>query len=343
MKNMSPNRHLFLLAFAILIFQGCGVDEDVVNIYSGRHYQVDENLFREFTEQTGIRVNLVKADTDQLLNRLEMEGANTPADLLITADAGRLVTASAKGLLQPIHSEMVDDLVPAEHRDPDNRWTAMTMRARVIVYHKDRVSPDDLSTYEALADPAWQDRVLVRSSQNHYNQTLMASIIAALGREDAEAWATGLVGNMARSPRGNDRDQVKAIVAGLGDVAIVNTYYMGLLRYSTNPEERRVAEQTRIFFPNQDGRGTHVNYSGIGLTKASGNIENATRLIEFMISRDAQQRLAEVNHEYPVNKEVEWPGLLRSWGDFKADELPLDQLEPYLQDAMFVFNSAGWN
>ncbi len=336
-------RKLLILALAGLFFQSCGVDEDVVNIYSGRHYQVDENLFREFTEETGIRVNLVKADTDQLLNRLEMEGANTPADLLITADAGRLVTASAKGLLQPIQSGLVDEWVPATHRDPNNKWTAMTRRARVIVYHKGRVSPDDLSTYEALADPKWHGRVLVRSSQNHYNQTLMASIIAALGREKAEAWANELVGNMARSPRGNDRDQVKAIVAGQGDVAIVNTYYMGLLRYSTNPEERRVAEQTRIYFPNQEDRGTHVNFSGIGLIRASENTENAIRLIEFMLSHHAQQKLAQENHEYPVNREVEWPELLQSWGDFKADDLPVDHLEPFLQDAMFVFNRADWN
>jgi len=336
-------KNIFFLALAGLFLQSCSTDTNEVNIYSGRHYQVDENLFREFTEQTGIRINLVKADTDQLLNRLEMEGANTPADLLITADAGRLVTASEKGLLQPIRSDLMEALVPARHRDPENQWTAMTKRARVIVYHKDRVSPDELSTYEALADPAWQDRVLVRSSQNHYNQTLMASVIAALGREEAETWAGKLVGNMARSPRGNDRDQVKAVVAGQGDVAIVNTYYMGLLRHSTNSEERRVAEKTRIFFPNQDGRGTHVNYSGIGLTSASNNTEKATRLIEFMLSRDAQQRLAEENHEYPVSTEVEWPELLRSWGDFKADDLPLDQLGQHLQDAMFVFNSASWN
>ncbi len=336
-------RKLLILALAGLFFQSCGVDEDVVNIYSGRHYQVDENLFREFTEQTGIQVNLVKADTDQLLNRLEMEGANTPADLLITADAGRLVTASAKGLLQQIHSEVMDEVVPVSHRDPEKRWTAMTKRARVIVYHKDRVSPDNLSTYEALADPEWHGRVLVRSSQNHYNQTLMASMIAALGSDDAEAWATGLVENMARSPRGNDRDQVKAIAAGQGDVAIVNTYYMGLLKHSTNGEERRVAEQTRIYFPNQENRGSHVNFSGIGLIRASENTENAIRLIEFMLSHDAQQKLAQENHEYPVNIKVEWPELLQSWGDFKADDLPVDDLEPFLQDAMFVFNRADWN
>ncbi|TVR41909.1 MAG: Fe(3+) ABC transporter substrate-binding protein [Bacteroidia bacterium] len=334
---------VLLMTFAGLLLFGCSQDDHVVNVYSGRHYQVDEDLFRAFTEKTGIRVNLVKADTDQLLNRLEMEGRNSPADLLITADAGRLVTAAAGGLLQPIGSDYIQETIPVALRDPDSRWVAMTKRARVIVYHQDRVSPEDLSTYESLSEPEWKGRVLVRSSQNHYNQTLMASMIAALGHDEAETWAGRLVQNMARRPRGNDRDQVKAIVAGEGDVAIVNTYYMGLLTYSVNPEERLVAEQTRIFFPNQADRGTHVNYSGIGLTKASPNPENATRLIEFMLSADSQRKLAEQNHEYPVNKEVAWPELLQSWGEFRADERPLYQLGPYLRDAMFIFNRAGWN
>lgn len=334
---------VLLIVFTGLLFLGCSHDDQVVNVYSGRHYQVDEDLFRAFTEKTGIRVNLVKADTDQLLNRLEMEGANSPADLLITADAGRLVTAAATGLLQPIVSDFIQESIPVSLRDPENRWVAMTKRARVIVYHNDRIRSEDLSTYEALAEPEWEGRVLVRSSQNHYNQTLMASVIAALGHDAAEIWAGRLVQNMARRPRGNDRDQVKAIVAGEGDVAIVNTYYMGLLKYSVNPEERLVAEQTRIFFPNQEGRGTHVNYSGIGLTAASKNPDNATRLIEFMLKPESQQKLAEENHEYPVNKEVVWPELLQSWGTFIADERPLYELEPYLRDAMFIFNRAGWN
>lgn len=333
---------LFIL-FVIPLFFGCSQDDEVVNVYSGRHYQVDEDLFRAFTRQTGIRVNLVKADTDQLINRLEMEGINSPADLLITADAGRLVTAAANGLLQTIPSDYIEEFIPPSMRDPDNRWVGLTKRARVIVYHEDRVNPEELSTYEALSGPEWKGRLLVRSSQNHYNQTLMASVIASLGKDEAERWASNLVQNMARSPRGNDRDQVKAIVAGDGDVAIVNTYYMGLLKHSVNAEERLVAEQTRIFFPNQDDRGTHVNYSGMGLTKASSNPANAIRLIEFMISHDAQQKLAEQNHEYPVNKEVAWPELLLSWGAFIADERPLHQLEPHLRDAMFVFNRAGWN
>ncbi len=346
-RNLS-GRTLALTAFVTILFSAalltsCSTPTDQVNVYSGRHYQSDETLFRHFTEQTGIRVNLIKADTDQLINRMQLEGSSSPADLLITADAGRLVSAAANGLLQAVDSELVRQTVPPAFRDPQGYWTGLTKRARVIVYHKDRVDPSELSTYEDLADPAWQGRVLVRSSQNHYNQTLMASIVAALGPEQAETWARGLVSNMARSPQGNDRDQVKAMAAGLGDVAIVNTYYMGLLLNSSNEEERQVAAQAGIFFPNQQGRGTHVNISGIGMAVHAPNKENARKLIEFLLSDEAQRVLSSDNYEYPVSQRVEWPELLQSWGTFREDTIPLSRLEPWLQEAMFIFNRAGWN
>jgi iron(III) transport system substrate-binding protein len=233
-------------------------------------------------------------------------------------------------------------VVPRSYRDRDGTWTGMTARARVIVFHRDRVRAEDLSTYEALAGPDWKGRVLVRSSQNHYNQTLMASVVAALGPEAAESWARGLVENMARSPQGNDRDQVKALAAGTGDVAIVNTYYMGLLLNSTNAEEKLVAQQAGIFFPNQNDRGTHVNISGIGLTRHAPNRENAIKLIEFMLSDPAQKILSEENYEYPISTRVPWPMLLQQWGTFRADTLSLSDLQPHLQEAMYIFNRAGW-
>ena len=329
--------------FTAMTLTSCGGQPDHVNVYSGRHYQSDEALFRQFTEQTGIRVNLIKADTDQLINRIRLEGASSPADLLITADAGRLVSAASAGLLQPVVSDLVQETVPAAFRDPQGYWTGLTKRARVIVYHRDRVDPAELTTYEALATPAWQGRVLVRSSQNHYNQTLMASVVAALGPEQAEEWARGLVANMARSPQGNDRDQVKAMASGLGDVAIVNTYYMGLLLNSANAEEREVAAQAGIFFPNQDDRGTHVNISGIGIATHAPNKDHARRLIEFLLSDEAQGVLSSENFEYPVSNRVEWPELLQSWGTFREDTIPLSKLEPWLSEAMFIFNRAGWN
>lgn len=335
-------KKIFLTVLAAILLMGCTSSDEVINVYSGRHYQTDEELFRAFSRQTGIQVNLVKADTDQLIKRLELEGANSPADLLITADAGRLIMSKTLGLLQPFQSDLVNEVVPLPYRDADGTWTGMTARARVIVFHRDRVSIEDLSTYEALADQQWKGRVLVRSSQNHYNQTLMASVVAALGSEAAGVWARGMVENMARSPQGNDRDQVKALAAGTGDVAIVNTYYMGLLLNSTNPEERNVAEQTGIFFPNQDNRGTHVNISGMGLTQHAPNRENAIKLIEFMLSDNAQKILSEENYEYPVSTRVPWPALLQQWGAFRADTLRLSDLQPHLQEAMFIFNRAGW-
>lgn len=332
-----------VVIYILLLAPSCSSDTNVVNIYSGRHYQVDEQLFREFTKQTGIRVNLIKADTDQLINRLELEGPNTPADVFITADAGRMIQSMEKGLLQPMDAEIIDQVVPSNLRDPDFYWTGFTKRARVFVYEKSRVSPGELSSYEELTSENWQGRVLVRSSQNHYNQTLMASIVAAHGQEGALDWAKGIVNNMAQPPRGNDRDQVKAIAAGTGDLAIVNTYYMGLLLNSPNQEERNIAQQMGIYFPNQDDRGTHINISGVGITAHASNPGNAQKLIEFLLSSPSQMVFAEQNYEYPVNKNVAWPELLQEWGRFKSDTIPLDHLGIHLQPGMIIFNRAGWN
>lgn len=339
-------RKLYILSLAVLIsgvLFSCSSDQEVINVYSGRHYQSDEDLFREFTRQTGIKVNLIKADTDQLIKRLELEGSNSPADLFITADAGRLTQSMELGLLQPFDSEFITSTVPVHLRDRNNYWTGFSQRARVIVYHKERVNPQELSTYEDLADSRWKGRILVRSSHNHYNQTLMASIVAHLGPDEAARWARALVDNMAQRPSGNDRDQVKAIAAGIGDIAIVNTYYMGLLLHSPNAEERNIAQQMGIFFPNQNDRGTHVNISGIALTANAPNKAHAERLMEFLLSEPAQQVLANENFEYPVNPGVIWPEQLQSWGTFQPDTLPLDQLGGHLKQAMVIFNIAGWN
>lgn len=339
-KNLSRIAAILLLAIA---FTSCSSDQDIINIYSGRHYQADENLYREFTKQTGIKVNLVKADTDQLINRLELEGSNSPADVFITADAGRMILCMEKNLLQPMNMENIRKIVPSHLRDSQNYWTGFTKRARVIVYDKERVDPANLSTYEALVLPQWQGRILVRSSQNHYNQTLMASIIAAHGEAQALEWASGIVNNMAQSPRGNDRDQVKAIAAGVGDLAIVNTYYMGLLLNSPNQEEQKIAREMGIFFPNQTNRGTHINISGIAITAHAPNAKNAQQLIEFLLSKEAQNVFAAENYEYPVNTEVEWTELLNEWGTFRGDTIALDMLGPHLPKATILFDEAGWN
>jgi len=332
------------VAFLFLaILTSCKQEQNVVNVYSGRHYQSDEELFREFERQTGITVNLIKADTDQLINRLELEGANSPADLFITVDAGRMIQAKEKGLLQPLDTQNIANIVPLAYRSSEGYWTGLTKRVRVIIYHKERVNPSELTTLEALTDPKWKGRILVRSSKNQYNQTLMASIIAANGPDSALQWARGIVQNMAQEPRGNDSDQIKAIAAGAGDIAIANTYYIGLLLNSPNAEEQNVARQVGIFFPNQNDRGAHVNISGMAIAAHSPNRENAQKLIEFLLSEESQNVFVNEVFEYPVNKHVEWSPIFSEWGSFKSDTISIDRLGQYLHPAMVIFNEAGWN
>ena len=316
--------------------------DEEVNIYSHRHYDSDRVLFERFTQLTGTKVNVVKASADQLIKRLEIEGDQSPADLLITVDAGRLCRAEDKGLLQPVKSETLEAQVPEHLRDPEGHWYGLTIRARVIVYAKDRVKPDQLSTYEALAEPPWKGKVLVRSAQNIYNQSLMASMIIAHGGDGAQAWAEGLVRNFARTPKGNDRDQVKAIAGGVGDVAIVNTYYIGKLLGSDDEAERSAGSAVEIFFPNQKDRGAHINISGAGVTRSSKNVANAVALLEFLTGPDAQQALAKANSEYPINPQVEEPPLLKSWGAFKADTIHLSLLGKHNSEAVKIFAKSGW-
>jgi iron(III) transport system substrate-binding protein len=314
----------------------------VVNVYSHRHYEADEQLFRRFTEETGIRVNVVTASADELITRLEHEGANSPADLLITVDAGRLHRAQEKELLQPVSSEYLEESIPAPLRDPEGYWYGLTMRARVLVYDTSRVRADELSSYEDLTDPRWRGRVLVRSSGNVYNQSLLASLVAAVGEEEAGAWAAGVVANMARQPSGSDTDQAKAVAAGVGDVAIVNSYYLARLKASSDPEERRIGERLAVIFPNQNGRGAHINVSGAGVTRSSKNRENAVRLLEFLASESAQRVFSETIYEYPVNPRVEPAALLRSWGEFQADTLSLARLGELNAAAVKLFDRVGW-
>ena len=313
-----------------------------VNVYSHRHYDTDRMLFEKFTEKTGIAVNVVKASADQLIKRLEIEGEQSPADILITVDAGRLHRAQVKGLLQPGESPKLRAQIPAHLRDPLGHWYGLTKRARIIVYSKDRVKPDQLSTYEALTEPQWKSKVLIRSSQNIYNQSLMASMIVAHGSKGAAKWAKGMVANFARTPKGNDRDQVKAIASGIGDVAVVNTYYIGKMLTSEDEAERHAGSHVGIFFPNQAQRGAHVNVSGAGVTKSAKNLKNAVALLEFLSSQEAQQALAEANSEYPVNQNVQTPPLVKSWGEFKTDRINLSLLGKNNFEAVKIFAESGW-
>jgi len=340
---MTPSNFLFRLLGMLVIPATLAVHAaEPLVVYSHRHYEADDKLFDRFTEQTGIEVNVVKAGADELLERLKAEGDRTEADVLITADAGRLGKAAEAGLLAPVSSKRLDTRIPAAYRDPDGRWYGFTLRARVLVYAPDRVDASALSTYEALAGSEWRGRILCRSSANIYNQSLLASLLAANGRDAALKWATRVRKNMARPPQGSDRDQIRAVAAGLGDVAIVNTYYLGLLANSPDPDDRKVAEQVAIFFPNQDGRGAHVNVSGAGVVRASTQRDDAVKLLEFLASDEAQRTFPHATYEYPVVEGIQGSDLQKSWGDFKPDSLNLGVLAGKNREAVQLFNLAGW-
>lgn len=315
-----------------------------VNVYSYRQPFLIEPIFDRFTEQTGIKVNVVFAPKG-LIERLKREGRNSPADLILTSDGGRLHDAVQAGVLQAVSSAVLSANVPAQYRHPDGLWYGLTVRARVIFASKARVAPEELSTYEALTDPRWKGRICMRSSQDDYNVALMASMIAHLGEQQAQAWAEGLLANLARRPQGNDRAQVKAIYGGECDLALVNTYYMGNML--TDPKQKAWAEAVYLFFPNQQGsgqagRGAHVNISGAGVTAAAPNRDNAVRLLEYLTEDEAQRLYAENNHEYPVKPGVAWSPLVRGWGDFKADPLPLERVAANRAAAVRLFDRIGF-
>ncbi len=313
-----------------------------VNVYNARHYGTDQQLWDGFTKATGITVNVVEGNHDELIQRLGTEGANSPADVLITVDAGRLAFAAANDLLQPVSSPTLEKIVPAHLREPGGLWYGLAVRARVLVYAKDRVDPAALSTYEALADPGLKGRVVVRSSSNVYNLSLVGSILAANGEEKTQAWANGLVANFARPPEGGDTDQIKAVAAGQGDIAISNTYYFARLLVSDKPEERAIAEKLAVFFPNQGDRGTHVNVSGAGVIKTAPNKDNAIRLIEYLASPEAQRYFADTSLEYPVNAEVKPHPVLAGFGDFKQDSLNAATYAANSVEAAKIMDRAGW-
>lgn len=336
---------LFVTLGTTTLLSACtlGTDsgDNVVTVYSERHYDTDQQLFDQFTAETGIAVNVVKAQADELINRLETEGEDSEADLLIIADAGRLELAKDKNLLQAVQSDVLDQNIPENYRDASDYWYGLTMRAR-IVYHPDRVSAEELSTYEALATSQWEGRLAIRSSTNIYNQSLIASMIAINGEEATENFIAGLVNSFAREPEGNDRDQAKAVMAGTADVAIMNTYYMGKMANSTDELEVEVANTLEVFFPNQETTGTHVNVSAAGVTAHAPNKDNAIALLEFLSSEDAQGTFASANYEYPVHPNVEPSDLLQSWGDFVAQDIVLSVLGEHSERAAIIMDEQGW-
>ncbi|MBX2862877.1 MAG: Fe(3+) ABC transporter substrate-binding protein [Leptolyngbyaceae cyanobacterium MAG.088] len=313
-----------------------------VNLYSSRHYNTDDELYEAFTERTGIRVNLLEGKADELLERLKIEGDRSPADIFMTVDAGRLWGADQEGLFTPVSSATLEERIPESLRHPDGHWFGFTKRARVIMYNKALVNPSELSTYEALVDPGWRGKVLIRSSGNIYNQSLMASIIAANGKAAAEDWAKGMVANFARTPEGNDRAQIEGAASGLGSLAIANTYYLPRYAKDEDPAKQDIFKTIGVFFPNQDDRGTHVNISGAGVVKTAPNKENAIKFLEYLSSNAAQAFFAQGNNEYPVVEGVPVDAVVGGFGQFEADDLNVNFLGENQAEAVRIMDRVGW-
>jgi iron(III) transport system substrate-binding protein len=315
---------------------------DEVNVYSARKEDLIKPLLDDFSKQTGIAVNLVTGKEEALLQRLQSEGANTPADLLLTSDAGRLAAAQQAGVLQAVESAALDGAIPAAYRDPTGYWYGLSLRARPILYAIGRVKPAELSTYENLADPQWNGKICMRSSDSVYNQSLVAGMIAHHGEAKTETWAKGLVANFARPPKGGDRDQIKAVAAGECDLTLANTYYLGGMVNSADEAERQAAAKVAVFWPDANATGVHVNVSGAGVTAHARNRESAVKLLEFLASNAAQRWYAEVNNEYPVNPAIPPSATLKAWGEFKADTLNVAQLGELNATAVKLMDRAGW-
>lgn len=312
-----------------------------VNIYSQRQEVLIRPLLDQFTKSTGIKVNVVFMKRGTLA-RLKAEGRNSPADVVLTADAARLIQLDKAGLLQPSESEILIQNIPAQYRHPQGNWYGLALRARPIMYNPNKVKQSELSTYGDLADPKWRGRICVRSSTSVYNLSLLSSMIAHEGPEKTLEWAKGFVKNFARTPKGGDRDQIRAVAAGECDIAIANTYYLAQLAKSSRETDRKAAEIVKIYWPNQDTTGTHVNISGAGLTKSAPNKANAIKLIEFLSSDAAQKIYAEKVNEYPIKPGVPAADIVASWGEFKADDLPLNDLGKYHEQALRIADQAGW-
>ena len=339
-------KKLFYILFSLILGSCSSVNKNTneINIYSQRHYNVDEIQYQNFEKLTGIKVNVTKANADELIQRMKNEGENSPADLFITVDVGKLWQGGEMGLFQKFQDESVFANIDPQLLDKNGYWVPVTYRSRVIVYSNQRVEKNELSTYEDLSNEKWKGRLLVRSSSNAYNQALMSSLVENLGTENTTKWSEGVVSNFARDPKGSDRDQVKAIAAGQGDIAIVNSYYIALLLSSSKDEEINAGNAVSVFFPNQadNERGAHINISGLTLTKNAPNRENAIKLIQYLTSIEAQKTYVSNSYEYSVNPDVKPDEIVQSWGEFKKDPVDLNSLGTNRSEAIRIFDKTGW-
>lgn len=330
----------FLVSLFVVLFSAVSVAQ--VNVYSSRKEALILPLLQQFTVDTGIEVKLLTGKDDALLRRLAMEGMASPADLLITSDVARLHRAKDMQLTQAVNSPVLSQAIAAHWRDSDDHWFALTSRTRPIIYATHRVDANQLARYEDLADGQWQGRLCLRSSDNVYNQSMVASALIANGEAATLSWLQGMVANMARPPAGGDTDQLKAVAAGMCDVTLANTYYLARLARSDNPADNFVASQLSVFWPNQNDRGAHFNISGVAMTKAAKHEADAQTLMEYMVSEAAQQWYAQVNNEYPVVADVAIPEVLAAHGVGKADAVSLTQLGELNQQALKLMDQAGW-
>lgn len=325
---------------------GAGVPaqaQEVLNLYSSRHYQTDEALYENFTEETGIEINRIEGKGDALIERIKSEGANSPADVFLTVDAGRLWRADQADLFQPVDSDVLKAAIPENLRHPEGHWFGFSSRARLIYYDKAKVKAGEISSYEDLADPKWNGRVCIRSSSNIYNQSLMSSMIAAHGEAGATEWARAVVANFARNPVGGDTDQIRGIGAGECDVSVGNSYYYVRLMTKPNAKDEGLADKVGWVFPNQGDRGTHVNVTGAGVLKNAPHKQAAIKFLEYLASPSAQRYFADGSNEYPVVAGIEPNEALKSLGQFEADNLNVAIYGEYQPKAQRIFDSVGWN
>jgi iron(III) transport system substrate-binding protein len=339
---MRSLKALLVLPFFTLSM-GAIAQEKVLNLYSSRHYQTDEALYTGFSKATGIKVNRIEAGEDALIERIRNEGARSPADVLVTVDAGRLWRAEQLGLFQPVKSAVLESRIPASFREPEGKWFGFSLRARVIAYNKAKVKPGELSNYEDLADAKWKGRVCMRSSSNIYNLSLMGALIEHLGEAQAEAWAKAVRANLAREPKGGDTDQLKSVAAGECDLTISNQYYYARLARSHKPEERAVAEKVGVLFPNQATWGAHVNISGAGVMKNAPHRDAAVKFLEYLASDEAQRYFADGNNEWPVVPSVQVANpVLSAFGAFKYDPVNVAVLGRNQPASQKLYDRVAW-
>lgn len=328
---------MFLTAFSFL-----GASE--LTIYSARHYDADFEIMKKFEEKTGIKVNHTQAKASELIKRLSLEGSNSPADIFMTGDISNLTKVKNLGLLSPVSSKYLEEFIPAHLKDKDKEWFAFAKRARIIAYNKNaNIDISKMKNYEDLAKPEFKGEIAMRSATAPYSKTLLASIIANDGNKNAKTWAKGVLDNLATNPpKGGDRDQARLVFAGEAKFAVMNSYYIGLLKNSKNPKDVEVGNSLGIIFPNQDNRGAHINISGIAMTKSSKNQDAAKKFMEFMLSPEIQKILTDSNYEFPIRNDVELSQTVKDFGTFKEDQIPVSKIAENIKEAVKIYDEVGF-